>query len=408
MSSCENAIFWHVYPLGFTGAEIRPERPSGVVEHRLGRLTGWLDHAVGMGFTGLLLGPIFASTSHGYDTIDHLRIDPRLGDDADFDILVREAHARGLKVVLDGVFNHVGTQHPAFQAALAGGPEGRLFRWTDGQLVTFEGHGGLATLNHDEPDVVAWVDHVMRYWLARGADGWRLDASYAVAPAFWRRVIPGVREEFPDAWFLGEVIHGDYAAFVAGSSVDTVTQYELWKATWSALKDANFFELAWTLKRHQEFAQTFVPQTFVGNHDVERIASQVGSGRAVLAAAVLFTVPGTPSVYAGDEYAFEAVKGEGWASDDPLRPAFPDTPAGLDGAGAWMAALYHELIELRRERPWLIRGRIEQGELANERFTYEVVGDGGRLRIDLALAPVPSVVITENGRRLFQFTGGAA
>ncbi|HBX82394.1 MAG TPA: alpha-amylase, partial [Propionibacteriaceae bacterium] len=157
MSSCENAIFWHVYPLGFTGAEIRPERPSGVVEHRLGRLTGWLDHAVGMGFTGLLLGPIFASTSHGYDTIDHLRIDPRLGDDADFDILVREAHARGLKVVLDGVFNHVGTQHPAFQAALAGGPEGRLFRWTDGQLVTFEGHGGLATLNHDEPDVVAWV-----------------------------------------------------------------------------------------------------------------------------------------------------------------------------------------------------------------------------------------------------------
>ncbi len=83
----EHAIFWHVYPLGFVGAEIRPERTAPLA-HRLGRLTGWLDYAIELGASGLLLGPIFAAASHGYDTIDHFRIDPRLGDDADFDALI--------------------------------------------------------------------------------------------------------------------------------------------------------------------------------------------------------------------------------------------------------------------------------------------------------------------------------
>ena len=112
----EHAIFWHVYPLGFVGAEIRPERPASLA-HRLGRLTGWLDYAIELGASGLLLGPIFAAASHGYDTIDHFRIDPRLGDDADFDALIEAARRRGLNVVLDGVFNHVSRRHPAFRGA---------------------------------------------------------------------------------------------------------------------------------------------------------------------------------------------------------------------------------------------------------------------------------------------------
>src|SRR5690606_5779616 len=150
----------------------------------------------------------------------------------------------------------------------------------------------------------------MLHWLRRGISGWRLDAAYAVVPSFWAKVLPRVRSEFPDAWFVGEVIHGDVVAIVEQSGLDSLTQYELWKATWSSLKDGNFFELDWCLQRHNELLKTFVPQTFVGNHDVTRIATTLEAPRAALAHVVLFTVAGIPSVYYGDEQAFHGTKSE--------------------------------------------------------------------------------------------------
>lgn len=402
MSWAETAILWQVYPLGFGGAPIREGVDEGQVQHRLRRLIGWLDHVTSLGCTGLLLGPIFASSSHGYDTIDHYRIDPRLGDDDDFDDLLREAHARGLTVVLDGVFNHVGVQHPAYRQALAGGPEGRLFAWGRDGAATFEGHGGLVELDHRHPDVAGWVSDVMRYWLRRGADGWRLDAAYAIDPGFWRHVLPQVRAEFPEAWVLGEVIHGDYPAIVAASGMDSVTQYELWKATWSSLKDANFFELDWTLRRHNDFLDSFVPQTFVGNHDVTRIASEVGPAKAVLALAVLATVGGTPSIYAGDEYGFEAVKFHGWGGDDAIRPAFPESPLEVTGGDPMLAA-HRALLGIRRERPWLTWARTQRTELTNTRMVFDSVGaEGQRLRVVLDVSGEPSVSVHEGDRELFR------
>src|ERR1700722_1290995 len=113
----DHAILWHVYPLGFPGAE-RSALPAGEPpRHRLPQLAEWLDYAIGLGCNGLLLGPVFAAESHGYDTVDHFRIDPRLGTDDDFDALVSAADQRGLRLILDGVFNHVGRSFPAFQAA---------------------------------------------------------------------------------------------------------------------------------------------------------------------------------------------------------------------------------------------------------------------------------------------------
>jgi len=407
----DHTIWWHVYPLGFTGAAVRPTEGELALTHRLRHLTAWIDHAVDLGCNGLLLGPVFASQSHGYDTTDHFAIDPRLGDDADFDALVAAARERGVRVLLDGVFNHVGEGHPVVRAALAdaGAPENALVRIDRSsgtpRPATFEGHGGLVALNHGDPGVTDLVVDVMLHWLRRGVDGWRLDAAYAVPPEFWARVLPRVRAEFPDAWFLAEMIHGDYAGYVAASGLDSVTQYELWKATWSALADGNFFELAWSLERHNGFLDTFTPQTFVGNHDVTRIATKVGDDLAALADVVLFTVGGVPSVYAGDEQAFHGTKTEGWGGDDAVRPMFPPTPAGLPASGNWMRRLHQDLIGLRRRHPWLVRARTVQVALTNESFAYDAVGEGGQtIRVELELQGRPRAVIRDAaGAELLRF-----
>ena len=274
----KHAIWWQVYPLGFASAEAANEpgeagqdstagQAAGArpVAHRLGQLARWLDYAVNLGASGLALGPVFASQTHGYDTTDHYRIDPRLGDDQDFAALAQAAHARGLRLLLDGVFNHVGRGFPAFRRVLEQGPsapEASWFRlawppdWTPGtdpEYGTFEGHEALVALNHDEPAVADYVTGVMNHWLDAGADGWRLDAAYAVPAAFWARVVPQVRASHPRSYLVGEVIHGDYPEFVAASGLDSVTQYELWKAIWSALNDRNLFELGHALGLAQCF-----------------------------------------------------------------------------------------------------------------------------------------------------------
>jgi cyclomaltodextrinase len=397
MSRPSTTIWWHVYPLGFLGAERTGAEVHGQVRHRLGQLEPWLDYAADLGCTGLALGPIFASETHGYDTADHCRIDPRLGDDHDFDRLIAAAHRRGLRVLLDGVFNHVGRGFQPFVDALRNGPGSAAARWfrlrwhgeagREPDAEVFEGHHRLVKLNHDEPAVADHVAHVLGQWLGRGAGGWRLDAAYAVAPSFWRRVLPRVRADYPEAWFVGEVIHGDYVRYVADSGLDSVTQYELWKAIWSALNDRNFFELAWALGRHEGFLRHMVPMTFLGNHDVTRIASQLRDTRHLAhALAVLLTVGGSPSIYAGDEQAFRGVKERRAGGDDAVRPRFPTTPAGLAPHGWPVHALHRELIGLRRARPWLADGRTTVRTLTNTALVYRTSArtDPGR-SIDVAL-----------------------
>ncbi|MEF2071942.1 alpha-amylase family glycosyl hydrolase [Consotaella aegiceratis] len=389
----KHAVWWHLYPLGFLGAEA--ENAEAPVVHRLDRLEPWLDYAVELGASGLALGPIFASETHGYDTIDHFRIDPRLGDEEDFYRLVEVARGRGLKILLDGVFNHVGRRFGAFQAALAGGPEApeaawfRLF-WPryggEPDYACFEGHRQLVTLNHDEPAVADYVVRVMSHWLDRGAAGWRLDAAYAMPRQFWADVLPRVRRAHPEAYVFGEVIHGDYAAFVEQTGVDAVTQYELWKAIWSAINDHNFFELSWALNRHNIFLEHFVPQSFVGNHDVTRIASQIEDERLLPHALVLlFTLGGTPSVYAGDEQAFRGIKENRAGGDDAVRPAFPAVPGELAPHGWPIFRLHQDLIGLRRRHPWLHRARTTIQHLTNRTMVYEAADAGQSLVVALNL-----------------------
>jgi cyclomaltodextrinase len=379
----DHAIWWHVYPLGFTGAERVALRPGAAVRHRLRHLARWLDYAVELGCSGLLLGPVFAAETHGYDTVDHFAIDRRLGDDADFAALVSAADERGLRIVLDGVFNHVARSFPH--------PEW-FRRDPSGRFATFEGHQHLVALDHTLPAVAGYTGEVMAYWLDRGAAGWRLDAAYAVPASFWRQVLPKVRASYPDAWFGAEMIHGDYAEYASSASLDSVTQYELWKAIWSSLNDRNFFELAWTLDRHGEFtAGGMLPQTFAGNHDVTRLASQLTDERHLAhALVVLFTVAGLPSVYYGDEQAFRGVKEHRAGGDDAIRPAFPSSPAGLAPDGWPAYRLHQRLIGFRRRHPWLVRSRCHVEHLTNEAIAYRcTAGDSEEIVVLLNLGDAP-------------------
>jgi len=354
----------------------------------LGRLEAWLDHVIALGANGLALGPIWASSTHGYDVIDHDAIDPRLGDLSDFDHLVAACHARGLRVLLDGVFNHVSCAHADVLRAQAEGidsPSGRLFRHDPARpdgLSRFEGHEALIEYDHSNPEVAARVARTMSLWLGRGADGWRLDAAYRVPAEFWADVIGRVRGQFPECLTVAEVLHGDYARIAESFGVNSVTQYELWKAIWSGLHDHNPHELWWTLKRHATAMTArpgeFLPWTFVGNHDVTRIVTQVGWADAQIAAAILMTLPGMPAVYYGDEYGFAGLKEERIGGDDAIRPPLPDDPGELpmDAAGAEMLRQYQLLIGLRRRHDlqWADLQIVDQ---RHQKLAYRVVPPSG-------------------------------
>lgn len=399
-----DVILWHVYPLGFTGAE--PERVAGPVRHRLRALVDWLDYLVELGANGLQLGPVFDSETHGYDTRDHFLIDARLGDEQDLRDLIAAAHDRGIQVVLDGVFNHVGRSFERFRAAEAGDAEAaRWFRRAGDGWEDFEGHGALVVLNHAEPVVQDHVIAVMRHWLDLGIDGWRLDAAYAVPTAFWRAVADAVHESHPHALLLGEVIHGDYVAFVAESGLDSVTQYELWKAVWSGLNDRNLFELAHALQRHDAMLDAFLPTVFVGNHDTTRIASMLDDPRHLAhALTVLFTAGGIPVVYSGDEQGFTGVKEDRAGGDDAVRPPFPSGPDELSRIGEPILRLHQRLIALRRQHRWLAAPLAEQVLLTNDSLVLRLTerGGPGALTVVLHIGDEPLALDVPEGEQLLE------
>lgn len=402
----DHAIWWHCFPLGFTGAE-----PTAVreVHHRFEHLVAWFDYVIEVGCNGILLGPIFASESHGYDTTDHYRIDPRLGDEDDFRRFLAAAHDKGIRVVLDGVFNHVGWSHPwagAGREAGPGTPEGDRLKWAGEYVNCFEGSMNLPELNLTNPEVRDHVTAVMNHWLDMGVDGWRLDAAYAPGADTWAPITAAVRERHPEAYLLGEVIHGDYPDFVQRSGVHAVTQYELWKAVWSSMNDTNFWELSHALERHQEFTQVFIPYTFIGNHDVTRIATQLADPRHIgHATALLALLPGVPSVYYGDEQAYAGTKEEREGGDSEVRPPMPAHPSELSDLGAATHELYQRLLGVRRRFNWLVRATTDVVAVTNETLLIELTAPSGEGSLALALniddepKPMPAGdIVTASGQ----------
>ena len=173
----EHVIWWHVFPLGFTGAE----RAAGDAQPRLRRLEPWLDYLLELGCNGLALGPVFTSSTHGYDTVDHFHVDPRLGTDDDLRWLFDTCRSRGVHVMLDGVFHHVGRDFPRVPrrpGARAGVPLGAVVPPGPGARAgpdgfgyrDFEGHRELVALNHEEPEVLDHIVAVMDHWLDAGRE----------------------------------------------------------------------------------------------------------------------------------------------------------------------------------------------------------------------------------------------
>ncbi|MDO5721560.1 MAG: alpha-amylase family glycosyl hydrolase [Actinomycetaceae bacterium] len=387
MSKNENKIsMWHIYPLGALDDD-----------RTLADLVPWLDYAQELGCNAIALGPIFLSSTHGYDTLDHYQIDPRLGTRDDFDRFLQAAHSRDMKVILDGVFNHVGRNHPAVVQARKEGADSSspwkmkadyspLKRGEEPYWYYFEGHDTLITLDHTDHGTRNAITQVMNYWLEAGIDGWRLDAAYALEPEHWAQILQPVRQRFPHAWIVAEVIHGEYAQMAKLAGWDSLTQYELWKAIWSSLNDANFFELDWTLKRHGELCQDLLPMTFISNHDVTRIASKLDCEDHVgLAVALLATLPGQVSVYYGDEVGFSGVKEDRPGGDDAVRQALPATPEQMrtnDRAQRYWH-WYASLLYLRRTHPWLQSASISVEHLDHTILRYRCSGENDSLVVVL-------------------------
>ena len=375
-----DAVFYHIYPLGFCGAPEYNDFSAPVP--RLDKLYDWIGHLKDLGVTALYLGPVFQSTKHGYDTADYFRIDGRLGDNEGFAKLCDALHANGIRVVLDGVFNHVGRDFWAFQDVQKNGqsspycgwfhnlnfggpsPMGDPF-WYD----AWQGHYELVKLNLRHPDVVRHLLDAVGMWMDRfHIDGLRLDAADCVDFDFFRALKGYVRERNPDFWLMGEIIHGDYARWANPELLDSVTNYECWKGLWSAHNTKNYFEIAHSL--HRQFGPGGIYRglalyNFAENHDVNRLASTLTDKRHLENVyTLLYAMPGVPSLYYGGEWAVEGVRSK--TSDAVLRPCLE--LADMAGRDQGLCAHLKKLAAIRQAFPALRQGDYENVVIKNEQL----------------------------------------
>ncbi len=381
----QNSIFYHIYPLGACDAPHHNDFHSEP-QPRLRQILGWLDHIQNLGANALYLGPVFESGSHGYDTADYFHIDRRLGTLADLAELSNALHARGMHLVLDGVFNHVGRNFWAFRDLQANGQNSPYKNWFADlrfdqrsplgdpfSYAAWSGHFDLVKLNLAEPAARQHLFDAIRMWKEEfQIDGIRLDAADALSFTFLRDLRTFTNQLDPNLWLMGEVIHGDYRQWANPDMLQTTTNYELYKSLYSSFNDSNFFELAYSLKR--EFGAQGIYRdlstlyNFADNHDVTRIASQLHDKQQLhLLYFLLFTMPGIPSVYYGSEFGFEGVK----QSDDwNLRPVF-DLPQLQSKTHAYdLRGWIGHLSYLRQSQPALRFGNYEEVLVASSQFAF--------------------------------------
>lgn len=329
----EEAVFYHIYPLGMLGAPKVNDYTT--VEHRLRELDDWIGHIKEMGFNAIYIGPLFESVGHGYETTDYRKLDSRLGDNDDLKAFVKNCHDNGIRVIFDGVFNHTGRDFFAFRDLKANRENSRYRDWfcnvnfygnneyNDG--FSYDNWGGynlLVKLNQRNPEVRDYILDVVRFWVSEfDVDGIRLDAADVLDFDFMKSLRALADVVKPEFWLMGEVIHGDYSRWVNDSTLHSVTNYTLHKALYSGHNEHNYFEIAHTIRRLQDMTggRGLNLYNFTDNHDVERIASKINNRAHLYPVHILeYTLPGVPSVYYGSEFSIEGRKEK--YSDDSLRP----------------------------------------------------------------------------------------
>ncbi|MDE7200896.1 MAG: alpha-amylase [Lachnospiraceae bacterium] len=385
MAWYDEAIFYHIYPLGLTGA---PKANSyGEPEHRLNTLLPWIDHIKNIGCNAIYIGPLFESVGHGYETTDYKKLDSRLGDNQDLKNFVAECHAKDIKVIFDGVFNHTGRDFFAFKD-IKEKREGSQYRdwycnvnfggnneYNDGFCYdNWGGYNLLVKLNQRNPAVKDYICDVIRFWVSEfDVDGIRLDAADVLDFDFMKALRHVANEVKPDFWLMGEVIHGDYSRWVNQGTLHSVTNYQLHKALYSGNNDHNFFEIAHTVKRLYDMGSNnpngFKLYNFVDNHDVERIYTKLNNKAHFTPAHILlYTLPGIPSLYYGSEFGIEGRKEK--FSDDSLRPALniDDYKNALTDNS--FTALIAALGRTRQQSKALSYGDYRELKLMNRQYAF--------------------------------------
>lgn len=390
------SVFYQIYPLGFCGA---PFENDGVLTPRIRKVIDWIPHIKNLGANAIYFSPVFESDTHGYNTRDFRKIDVRLGTNEDFTDVCRALHKEGIKVVLDGVFNHVGRGFWAFQDVLEKRWDSPYKDWfhisfdgnsnyNDGLWYEgWEGNYDLVKLNLCHPDVKQHIFDSIRSWVEEfDIDGLRLDVAYCLDENFVRELRAFCDSLKPDFFLVGEMLHGDYNRLMNDSMLHSATNYECYKGLFSSFNSMNMFEIIhsllrqfgpenWTLYRGKHLL------CFVDNHDVSRIASNLTNEQHLpLIYALCFGMPGIPCVYYGSEWGAKANKSEG---DPALRACF-DAPVEND-LTAWIS----KLAAAKKASNALNYGDFRSVVLTNRQCIFERKTDSERVLVAINADNVP-------------------
>lgn len=397
-------VFYQIYPLGFTGA---PYENDGVLTHRIQKVTDWIPHLQKLGVGAVYFSPVFESDTHGYNTRDYRKIDVRLGTNEDFRAVCDALHEADIRVIIDGVFNHVGRGFFAFRDVLKNRGNSRYIDWFHidfngdtpcGDGFWYEGWEGnydLVRLNLQNEEVVRYLLDSVRFWIDEfGIDGLRLDVAYLLDHDFLRRLRSETSSVKEDFFLVGEIIHGDYNQIMNEQMCHSVTNYECYKGLYSALNSMNLFEIVhsllrqfgpeeWTLYRGKHLL------SFADNHDVSRIASILNNPEHVpLAYTILFGMPGIPIIYYGSEWGAKGDKADG---DPSLRPCFekPEWNALTDHIAA--------LARIRNSSRALQYGDFYSVVLTNRQCVFAREADGERIFVAVNADDHPYTAVFDAG-----------
>lgn len=377
------SVFYQIYPLGFCGAPFENDQNE---VPRIRKVINWIAHIKKVGANAIYFSPVFESDTHGYNTRDYKKIDCRLGSNDDFKDVCNKLHQNGIKVVLDGVFNHVGRGFPQFQDVIKNREASQYLNWfnisldgnsdyNDGLWYEgWEGHYDLVKLNLRNREVVDYLLNCVKFWIDEfDIDGIRLDVAYCLEPDFVRELRQVCDAKKSDFFLVGEMLHGDYKRLMNDSMLHSATNYECYKGLYSSFNCMNMFEIMHSLLRQ------FGPEewtlykgchllNFVDNHDVSRIATILNNPKHLpLIYTTLFGMPGIPSIYYGSEWGAAGNKSDG---DPALRVSF-EKPQYNE-----LTALISKLAQIKKSSNALNYGGFNKLLITNSQFVFERCTDG--------------------------------